>query len=111
MTIKTYVRHNRYFAFGEDLNKVNGHGIQKRILRYKGLIIPIYAYVHGGVALSESPFNCRFDSGQCGFIAISKSTITKQFKGITEKAIEYAHLMIQDYDDYVNNREEDYDNA
>ena len=31
--------------------------------------LPIYAYVHSGVALATTPFNCDFDSGLSGFIA------------------------------------------
>ena len=33
--------------------------------------LPVYAYVHSGVALSTAPFSCGFDSGLSGFIACS----------------------------------------
>ena len=31
--------------------------------------LPVYAYVHSGVALATTPFSCGFDSGLSGFIA------------------------------------------
>lgn len=33
--------------------------------------LPVYAYVHSGVALATTPFSCGFDSGLSGFIACS----------------------------------------
>ena len=35
-------------------------------------VFPVYAYVHGAVALSLAPFSCPWDSGQSGFILIPK---------------------------------------
>ena len=34
---------------------------------------PLYAYVHGSIALSLSPFSCPWDSGQIGMIYVAKS--------------------------------------
>ena len=41
--------------------------------------LPVYAYVHSGVALSTAPFSCGFDSGLSGFIACSHEDITSWF--------------------------------
>jgi|LakMenE18May11ns_1017448.scaffolds.fasta_scaffold9946187_10 hypothetical protein len=35
-------------------------------------VLPLYLYDHGGITISTTPFNCRFDSGQVGFIYITK---------------------------------------
>ena len=31
-------------------------------------VFPVYAYIHGAVALSLAPFSCPWDSGQSGYI-------------------------------------------
>jgi hypothetical protein len=36
------------------------------------VILPLYLYDHSGLRISTSSFSCRFDSGQIGFIFISK---------------------------------------
>ncbi len=41
--------------------------------------LPVYAYVHSGVALSTTPFSCGFDSGLAGFIACSREDIKGWF--------------------------------
>ncbi|MGL4454058.1 MAG: hypothetical protein ACRDD8_16565 [Bacteroidales bacterium] len=38
---------------------------------------PLYAYIHGNISLSTSPFNCRFDSGLIGYVAVSKINVRK----------------------------------
>lgn len=43
------------------------------------LIVPVYMYIHSGIALSLAPFNDPWDSG-VGFIAcISKATLRKEY--------------------------------
>lgn len=37
------------------------------------ICLPVYAYIHGGVALSTGPFTCPWDSGQCGVIYTTKA--------------------------------------
>ena len=34
--------------------------------------LPVYMYEHGNITISATPFQCRFDSGQIGFIYITK---------------------------------------
>lgn len=38
------------------------------------IVLPVYAYIHGGVLLSTSPFGDPWDSGQCGIIYMTKET-------------------------------------
>ena len=37
-------------------------------------VVPIYAYIHGSVALSTGPFGCRFDSGVFGFLTVDSDS-------------------------------------
>lgn len=32
--------------------------------------LPLYAYVHGGVSISDKPFSCKWDSGRIGSIYV-----------------------------------------
>jgi hypothetical protein len=39
------------------------------------VILPVYAYEHGGVTISTGSFNCPWDSGQLGYIYATKDKI------------------------------------
>jgi len=51
------------------------------------IILPIYAYEHGGIILNTSGFSCPWDSGQIGYIYVSKDKVRKDFgwKNITKQ--------------------------
>lgn len=48
---------------------------------------PLYKYEHGNVALATTPFNCRWDSGQIGYLYTTKEAIRENWsiKRVTEK--------------------------
>lgn len=43
------------------------------------VILPVYKYEHSGVAYSTTPFSCRWDSGQTGFIYAAKDKLRKDY--------------------------------
>ena len=45
--------------------------------------LPVYAYVHSGVTIRTSPFECSFDSGMVGIIYVYKDRLAKE--GLTEE--------------------------
>lgn len=57
----------------------------------KGIVFPVYAYIHGGIALSlgrGGQFSCPFDSGQIGWILYRKDKMLSEFGGkIFSKAL------------------------
>lgn len=61
------------------------------------VILPVYAYIHGGISLSTSSFRDAFDSGLAG--------ICWSF-GESE---EYLKDSLQKYDDYMNERINEYE--
>lgn len=80
------VFHNHY-NFGDQ-----GHGIDSS--DYKGwsemeaairrekdvaVILPVYMLDHSGITISTSPFSCPWDSGQVGFIWISKEKARAEY--------------------------------
>jgi hypothetical protein len=46
------------------------------------VILPLYMYDHSGIAISTSPFSCRWDSGQIGFVLVSKKQALEEFGGV-----------------------------
>jgi hypothetical protein len=60
--------------------------------------LPLYIYEHGNITISTSPFSCRFDSGQVGFIYITKELA--ETEGIKKPYDLLAHE-IKVYDHYL----------
>jgi hypothetical protein len=40
-------------------------------------VLPLYLYDHGGITIATTPFSCRWDSGQVGFIYITQECLNK----------------------------------
>ncbi len=57
------------------------------------IYLPVYAYIHSGIGLSTDnssyPFNCRWDSGQVGYIYVTteKALKTYSYNGMTNKFV------------------------
>ncbi|KZN20778.1 MULTISPECIES: hypothetical protein [Pseudomonas] len=49
------------------------------LLSGKAVVIPLHLYDHSGITMSTSPFHCQWDSGQVGFIYVSKEAVLKEF--------------------------------
>ena len=54
------------------------------------VILPLYLYDHSGITMSTSPFSCQWDSGQVGWIFVSKKDVRKEYgvKRIDQKLID-----------------------
>lgn len=87
---------------------------EKRIFEYFykfHVVVPICAYEHGGITIS-SGYRAgwdSFDSGQLGFIYVSKEKALKELaqkrwsKKFEEKIVSYLNGEIETYDQYLNN--------
>ncbi|RLD55169.1 MAG: hypothetical protein DRJ01_17040, partial [Bacteroidetes bacterium] len=62
-----YIQSN--YSSWEELKK--GIESKEEVLAIK----PLYLYDHSGITISTSPFQCRWDSGQVGWIYITKGTV------------------------------------
>ena len=98
--------HNRYdLGDKTDYRSEDYNGwdeLKQGILENEGevVILPLYLYDHSGITISTSSFSCRWDSGQIGFIFVSKHTIKKE--GIDEtKVEEYLKGEVETYDKYL----------
>jgi hypothetical protein len=79
--------HNRY-DLGDNHNynsdDYSGWGEMKQAIikeENPAVILPLYMYDHSGISISTSPFSCRWDSGQIGFILVSKKKALEEFGG------------------------------
>jgi hypothetical protein len=73
-----------------------------------GLLMSLYLYDHSGITMSCSPFSCPWDSGQVGYIFVTRETILKEWckgKRVTPKAMNLAKLCllaeVECYDQYL----------
>lgn len=75
--------------------------------RKDSIYLPVYAYIHSGITISTSPFSCPWDSGQIGYIYVSKDKVRKEFnvkkitKKIREQVIKILNSEIKVYDLYL----------
>ena len=69
--------------------------------------LPLYLYDHSGITMRTHPFSCRWDSGQVGYIYITKEKIRKEFgwKRISEQRykqiLEYLRDEVETYDHWL----------
>ena len=64
-----YLKRSRYRLGTTPVSSDEMDEISLKIKQGALIGLPVYAYVHSGVALATTPFSCGFDSGLSGFIA------------------------------------------
>jgi hypothetical protein len=71
------------------------------------IILPLYMYEHSGRTISLSPFSCPWDSGQVGFVQITKKAILENWgkkkltKQLRERALKSAESEVSELDSYL----------
>lgn len=69
------------------------------------LILPLYLYDHSGITINTTGFSCPWDSGQVGFIFVSKKKARKEYGRLTKKVMEklrkYLLGEVETYDQYL----------
>ena len=105
--------HKRYSLGDKHDLKSNSFGGWEEVKEYlikemkAKIILPLYLYEHSGITISTTPFSCRFDSGQVGFIYTTAEKIKEAYgvKHITKKVLEKATKCLQGevetYDQYL----------
>ena len=99
LNLKTYDTFG-YFEDEEEVDKV-WEWIEENMI-----VMPLFLYDHSGITISTSR-TCRWDSGQVGFMYITKKDAVKEFgkkyftKAVEEKAIACMESELKTYDDYL----------
>ena len=71
------------------------------------IALPVYLYDHGGQTISTTPFSYPWDSGQVGWIHVSKEKVRKEYgwKNISPKrknqVLEHLRGEIKVFDQYI----------
>ena len=71
------------------------------------VVLPIYMYDHSGQTVNTTGFSCQWDSGQIGFIFITKEKARHEYsvkrisKKLKARLTEYLISEVQTYDDYM----------
>lgn len=106
--------HRRY-SLPNDTNYTTSHYLcwdemMKDIIKNENIlaILPVYGHDHSCFTISTTPFSCKWDSGQLGFIFITKETFFENFGGqrATKRRVEEALKIlvseIEEYNAYLN---------
>lgn len=89
-----------YFGDEEEVEKV------WKWIEENMIVMPLFLYDHSGLSISTSR-TCRWDSGQVGFMYITKKDAVKEWgnkyftKTVEEKAIACLEEELKTYDDYL----------
>ena len=80
----------------------------KAMVKRKDVVsLPIFAYIHGGITIKTTPFSCPWDSGQAGYIFITKEKIRQEYgwklvtKKRREKILSYLQSEVDEYDRFL----------
>ncbi len=76
----------------------------------ENIYLPVYAYIHSGIALNTTGFSCPWDSGQCGIIWCTKKEAVKEWgksrftKTVQDKALKYLAGEIENFNTFLSGR-------
>lgn len=64
--------------------------------------LPLYLYDHSGITISTAPFDCKWDSGQIGYIYITSETLTDNWLDDSyDSAVNVMQSEVNEYDQYL----------
>ena len=103
-----HVAHSRYSFGDENYNKFEViHKASIKAKRNGDIVLPLYMYDHSGITISLSPFSCRWDSGQVGFVQVPKKKMIEEFgkkrftPALKKRALKVAQSEVTEMDCYL----------
>lgn len=100
---KTQQERNEYYR---EVDAMKGK-VYDKILDRHYVMLPLYLYDHSGLSMSVGSFSCPWDSGQVGYIYMTRETILDNWggkiltKAIKQKAIDSMTATVTEYDSYL----------
>lgn len=89
----------------ENVSQSRLHEIEEEIAAGTLIGLPVYAYVHSGVALSTGKFGCSWDSGQSGWVYMTEAAAIDVFgecEDTKEKALKYCEATVKEWHQYLS---------
>ena len=71
------------------------------------VLLPLYLYDHSGITMNTTGFSCGWDSGQVGWIFVTKEQVRKEYgvkritKDIVDKVTKVLEGEVKTYDQYL----------
>ena len=59
------------------------------------IALPIYLFDHFGQTIATTPFGCRWDSGQVGYIYVSKDNVIKEYGDFSKDSQDKARSILE----------------
>ncbi len=109
MAMYFYVNHidKRHDEHEDGMLTAKGISAVNRWMEKNVLWLPLYLYDHSGITMSTGSFASRWDSGQVGFIYITKKKVREMYgwkivtKERKEKLYSYLESDVKTYDQYL----------
>lgn len=85
----------------------SGWSDMERYLSKGHIILPLYLYDHGGITIDTKPFSCPWDSGQVGYIVVSKEKVKEEYgiqrltPKVKSKALSILNAEVEEYNKYI----------
>jgi hypothetical protein len=107
----TYNSRSRYVLGNSPADEHEDEEIARKVRDGDYIGMPVFAYVHGSVAIQAAyanPFHCQWDSGRSGWAYITKAGARSHFgvrritKAVKEKALDLIRSCVEEYSAYLN---------
>ena len=99
---------DRYTLGTQEVTRERMHEIAAAIESGEYIGLPVYAYVHGGATIRcASAFSCPWDSGQSGFVYVSKAKVREEWKckrispKLRETVLSSLRGLVEEFDQFL----------
>ncbi len=105
----TMICFHRRYNLGDEHNFDNPSEARDFLKNKKArhIVLPLYLYDHSGITMNTTGFSCPWDSGQVGWIYITREKIRQEYgckrvsKKMVEKVSGYLRNEVKTYDQYL----------
>lgn len=97
--------HSQYLLGDE--HGMNVEELKEIVAQKDTVSLPLYLYDHSGITMRTSPFSCPWDSGQVGYIFVTREEILKEYtrkkmsKNLVSKVIQRLNSEVQLFNGYI----------
>lgn len=89
-----------YWLLGQEGESIEERE-EQRLRSDVAVIQPLYLYDHSGITISTGAFSCPWDSGQVGWIYVTKDKLAEEFNGDVALAEARITSEVEEYDQYL----------
>lgn len=103
----TMVCFHRRYQLGDINPKYSQEELQELIERKDVISLPLFLYDHSGLSMKCSAVSCKWDSGQVGYIYVTREKILKEYskkvltKKLIAKVIKQLQCEVETYNQYL----------